>query len=353
MAALSNLVVGIRVALAEWMRLKWGDLQFAQGRVAFFVFIVLLALVALVLLGRQLSSRKAGRTHVALPALLPTMRRSRLSVARHSPFLIFLLGVPFFGVALADPRTSFRHDDVSYPGRRIVLVIDASGSMIMKFQTSKLKTQATPAYYTAVAGAERFMRLRMAGPYHDLIALVQFGDQAYVMTPFTTDYENVLLSLSLISNPREWGRFPEFGTTMLRMVWSGPSDVEDEAGDATPLSAHHASAALELAELTRPGPFAIRTIELGDYFGYFDNGRLVAMAGERFFSWPFREVSGVCTHPSAQGRGLAKRLMSKLLHLELERGEIPFLHVVTSNTVACTLYERIGFESSENLRFGL
>ena len=149
------------------------------------------------------------------------MRRSRLSVARHSPFLIFLLGVPFFGVALADPRTSFRHDDVSYPGRRIVLVIDASGSMIMKFQTSKLKTQATPAYYTAVAGAERFMRLRMAGPYHDLIALVQFGDQAYVMTPFTTDYENVLLSLSLISNPREWGRFPEFGTTMLRGLEQG------------------------------------------------------------------------------------------------------------------------------------
>jgi Ca-activated chloride channel homolog len=220
-AALSNLVVGVRVALAEWMRLKWSDLQFTEGRAAFAVFSVLMALAVLVLLGRQLSSHRAGRTHVVLPALLPTMRRSRLSVARHSPFLVFLLGVPFFAVALADPQTSFRHDDVSYPGRRVLLVIDASGSMILKFETKTLKTEATPTYYTAVAAAERFMRVRMAGPYHDLIALIQFGDQAYVVTPFTTDYENVLLSLRLISNPMEWQRFPEFGTTMLRGLEQG------------------------------------------------------------------------------------------------------------------------------------
>ena len=171
----------------------------------------------------------------------------------------------------------------------------------------------------------------------DLAALVPFADASERL--YVAGWTGLV--------PKGWTTL--FETTMLRMVWSGPRDVEDEAGDATPLSARHASAALELAELTRPGPFAIRTIELGDYFGYFDNGRLIAMAGERFFSWPFREVSGVCTHPSAQGRGLAKRLMSKLLHLELERGEIPFLHVVTSNTIARALYERIGFEVQAEL----
>mgnify|MGYP003694785511 CR=1 FL=1 len=34
----------------------------------------------------------------------------------------------------------------------------------------------------------------MAGKYHDLIGLIEFGDEAYVVTPFTTDYENILLS---------------------------------------------------------------------------------------------------------------------------------------------------------------
>lgn len=165
----------------------------------------------------------------------------------------------------------------------------------------------------------------------DLAALVPFADPSEHI--YVADWTGPAKGWSIVSE-----------TTMLRMVWRGPANVEDEADDATPLSAQHAQAALELAELTRPGPFAIRTIELGDYFGYFDGDRLIAMAGERFFSWPFREISGVCTHPSAQGRGLAKRLMSKLLHLELERGEIPFLHVVTSNTVARTLYERMGFE---------
>ena len=30
---------------------------------------------------------------------------------------------------------------------------------------------------------------------------------------------------------------------------------------------------------TNPGPFGIRTIELGEYFGVFDGAQLVAMAG--------------------------------------------------------------------------
>ena len=223
MAALTNLLVGMRGTLAEWLRLRLSDLQFSETGTAVTAFLVFLALAVLVLLARRLSTRKAGRTHIVLPAVLPMMRRSPFSFARHVPFLLFLAGVPFFAVALSDPHTSFRHDEVTYPGRRIALVIDASSSMIMKFDTSKLKVQGTPTYFTAVAAAERFMRLRMAGPYHDLISLIQFGDQAYVLTPFTTDYDNVLLSIHLISNPKEWGRFPEYGTTIIRGVEQGLS----------------------------------------------------------------------------------------------------------------------------------
>ena len=130
---------------------------------------------------------------------------------------------------------------------------------------------------------------------------------------------------------------------MKRMVWTGGLPDEDDTLDARPLDASHAQQAVDLAVLTNPGPFGLRTIELGEYFGVFEDGRLVAMAGERLHAGPFRELSGVCTHPAHQGRGLARRLSLKLVRLQMQRGQSPFLHVISSNTTAHSLYERMGF----------
>src|SRR6185369_1336100 len=47
----------------------------------------------------------------------------------------------------------------------------------------RAETDAT--FFTAVAAAERFLRLRINGKYRDLVALVEFGNEAYVVTPFT------------------------------------------------------------------------------------------------------------------------------------------------------------------------
>jgi len=54
--------------------------------------------------------------------------------------------------------------------------------------------------------------------YRDLIALVEFGDRAYVVTPFTHDYDNLLLSISLIGEPSEYELFPEAGTTIAAAI---------------------------------------------------------------------------------------------------------------------------------------
>jgi ribosomal protein S18 acetylase RimI-like enzyme len=131
--------------------------------------------------------------------------------------------------------------------------------------------------------------------------------------------------------------------TMKRMVWTGELPAQDEALQARPLAAAHAQQAVDLAVLTNPGPFGLRTIELGDYFGVFEGGRLVAMAGERMHAGPYREVSGVCTHPDFQGRGLARRLTATVVRLQMQRAQLPFLHVISSNTGAHDLYERMGF----------
>jgi len=132
-------------------------------------------------------------------------------------------------------------------------------------------------------------------------------------------------------------------STMFKMIWEADVPASDEAPDAVPLGVEHAMQALDLATLTRPGPFGPRTIELGEYFGCFDGSRLVAMAGERMHAGSLREISGVCTHPDFQGRGLARRLMIKLVRRQMRRNETPFLHVMRDNSSAHRLYKRMGF----------
>lgn len=149
------------------------------------------------------------------------------------------------------------------------------------------------------------------------------------------------------SGPAPAGWTIEAESTMFQMVWSGDAPARDEAADAVPLDSRHAEQAVGLATLTRPGPFGLRTLELGDYFGCFDGPRLVAMAGERMCADGFREISGVCTHPEYQGRGYARRLMLKLIHRELHRGETPFLHVMRDNAGAWQFYERMGFRKRQ------
>lgn len=141
----------------------------------------------------------------------------------------------------------------------------------------------------------------------------------------------------------------DFETTVRQMVWAGTSTVAEESMDAIRLGPEHVPQALDLAELTHPGPFGPRTIELGEYFGIFEGARLVAMAGERMFNGTLREISGVCTHPEFRGKGLARRLMMKLIYRQLRRNEKPFLHVLNDNANAHALYERMGFYDQHEL----
>lgn len=102
-------------------------------------------------------------------------------------------------------------------------------------------------------------------------------------------------------------------------------------------------AMLELATLTKPGPFATRTAELGSFWGIKQGGRLTAMAGERMMHVGFVEVSGVCTHPDFRGRGLARALSATVAAEIMARKDTPYLHAYASNSGAIALYESLGF----------
>ena len=213
-----EILLTAQTTLDEWLRIRWADLQFAQLRTALLMFVVLLAAAVMALIIRSAAQRGKARRQVALPALVPGMRWSATASVRHLPLILFVAGMPLFALGLADPRTGFAQEDVSYPGRRIALLVDASTSMVMKFDSRTLNAQGQSTFFTAVSAAERFMKRRMDGPYRDLISLIQFGNEAYVVTPFTTDYENVMLSIRLISDPKEWGRFNDWGTTIVQGI---------------------------------------------------------------------------------------------------------------------------------------
>ncbi len=101
---------------------------------------------------------------------------------------------------------------------------------------------------------------------------------------------------------------------------------------------------LALARLTEPGPFLARTHVMGGFLGIRIEGRLAAMAGERFRLPGYTEVSGVCTHPDFRGRGLARRLSAAVAAGIEARGERPFLHAWKTNLPAIALYQSLGFE---------
>jgi hypothetical protein len=206
--------------IAEWRNVHLSDLQFwhrGEGRL---VAIGLAALALFLLVARSFIARQPGRHRLVVPAVLVTLRPSYLGFVRHVPLALFLTGIPFLAIALADPFTSLVTSEVSYPGRRISLMIDASTSMRTPFKAQHLNRRAETdaTFFTTVAAAEQFVRLRMKERYRDLMALVEFGNEAYVVTPFTNDYDNILLSISLIGDPVEYSLFPDQGTIIAQAI---------------------------------------------------------------------------------------------------------------------------------------
>lgn len=118
-----------------------------------------------------------------------------------------------------------------------------------------------------------------------------------------------------------------------------------------PLNGSHVTQMVELAKLTKPGPFGRRTIEFGHYFGVFDGDRLVAMAGQRMHLPLLTEVSAVCTHPDYLGKGYATALVKQVVKGIAEQHHTPFLHVRADNTSAIGIYQRLGFSVRSPMNF--
>jgi ribosomal protein S18 acetylase RimI-like enzyme len=145
--------------------------------------------------------------------------------------------------------------------------------------------------------------------------------------------------------PKGWEEIRRW--PLLQMVAQRPP--EEVEPRAAVLSLDDAPAMLDLVAATEPGPFARRTPLLGRYLGIRDGHRLVAMAGKRMRVPGHVELSAICVHPQARGKGYAAALTQELMRRAFAQGERPFLHVRPDNGPAVTLYRRLGFEARREL----
>jgi GNAT superfamily N-acetyltransferase len=183
---------------------------------------------------------------------------------------------------------------------------------------------------------------------------VEIGPLSGLAEQTTTAYETLraivapgAVQVLFLEEPPE----PRAGWTLIRggllsqMVYAGSPTLQPRTAEPSMrlLTQSDVPAMVELAKLTEPGPFRDRTQELGTFFGIFEGSRLVSMAGQRMHVPGFVEVSAVCTHPDARGRGYARTLMSAVMGLILQDGDTPFLHSFADNHAAIRVYEAIGF----------
>lgn len=190
-----------------------------------------------------------------------------------------------------------------------------------------------------------------------------FDEQVSPFAGFHQDYQNGFSDLyellptgrkilyaipAFISQPAGWQIQHEIKG--LQFVYEG-NEIKAEFPNVEPLTEMHVEEMMQLVKLTKPGPFGLRTIDFGSYYGIFENEKLVAMTGQRLHIENYTEISAVCTHPNYLGKGYASALLQHQLQIILQNAEQPFLHVREDNQRAIDLYLRLGFNISRPMNF--
>jgi ribosomal protein S18 acetylase RimI-like enzyme len=137
---------------------------------------------------------------------------------------------------------------------------------------------------------------------------------------------------------------------LAQMACTRPIEVPT-GPEAIVLDASYRADVLALTALVYPHYFRERTMEMGRYFGIYQEGRLAAIIGERLGWDEAQEISAVCTHPDFNGRGYARRLLALLTNDVLAQGRLAFLHVSHANERAKRLYEQMGYTLRRDIGF--
>jgi ribosomal protein S18 acetylase RimI-like enzyme len=144
-----------------------------------------------------------------------------------------------------------------------------------------------------------------------------------------------------VTPPQGWELRAEINAVQMMGPDSSTTRFDDPR--IIPLGAGDVEEMLSLTSRTKPGPFAPRTWELGEYLGIRVDGRLVSMAGQRARTSEYVEISAVCTDEEYVGRGMGRALVTAQVEFILAAGKLPMLHASKDNLRAIALYEYLGF----------
>jgi hypothetical protein len=155
---IAELAALLRDGLTAWRGVPLSEVLFNHRDAAILSLLVITGLTIGAAIVRAAFVRRPGRTQIGLPALMGWAPESPLSWLRHSAIVLALAGVPFFMVALTDPYIPFRQQEVSFPGRRIAILIDASASMVIPFRSARFNRSGPnqASFFTTVGAAETF-----------------------------------------------------------------------------------------------------------------------------------------------------------------------------------------------------
>lgn len=167
---------------------------------------------------------------------------------------------------------------------------------------SALTSERQAALAVGAGGA-----LRLAPGYGVFAASMDQSPQGVAAIAALDQPEGMLATVEADPTPVPPGLrvLKEAVLSQMVLVELTPAKARDIAIE--PLTEADAPAMLALATLTEPGPFFERTHRLGDFFGVKQDGRLLAMAGERLKPDGFTEVSGVCAQPRRARARLCRR----------------------------------------------
>src|SRR5258708_34168314 len=111
-----------------------------------------------------------------------------------------------------------------------------------------------------------------------------------------------------------------------------PAESSIRGVEVVTLGADDAAAMVELTELTKPGPFTLRTHELGTFLAIRIDGRLVAMVGERMKPANCTEIPAACVNPAHPAPGYAQVALAAISRQMAARCGILSLHAFSHDT---------------------
>jgi ribosomal protein S18 acetylase RimI-like enzyme len=163
--------------------------------------------------------------------------------------------------------------------------------------------------------------------------------------PLLPEKLNVHLSPGLINVFGKENIIEDYGQNYRMVLMKAPEQISDE--NIRKMTVRDLNEINSLYKIAYPSNwFDSRMVETRKYFGYFNKGILVGIAGIHVYSMQYRiaALGNIATHPDFRGRKIAYKLTSYLCNNLKKTVDLIGLNVKSENSAAIKCYNNIGFE---------